>query len=143
VRHAEVVVAMYDVAGAARRLSRADPIDTGAVRLLAQVADNGPCRLSELAGHAGLDLSTVSRHARELVDQGYLLRSGDPDDKRAVLMSVSETGLALLADVFDARVAAVAPVLDHWTDDDRAQLAHLLRRLADDLTAAQEAQDPA
>ncbi len=131
-----VVDALVDVTVAARRLSRRDPVDTAGVRLLWHLAEAGPCRPSDLADLVQLDLSTVSRHVRDLSDAGYLTRATDPSDGRAVVLELSPTGRAVLDESIGNRVAAVAPALDAWDPDDRAHLVRLLRALADDLSTA-------
>jgi DNA-binding MarR family transcriptional regulator len=133
---AAVVEALYDIAVATRRLSRADRVDTGAVRLLWHLGQAGSCRLSTLALLAGLDLSTVSRHVRDLDAAGFVRRTPDPDDRRAIVLSLSAEGSAVLAEAQANRAAALRPVLATWSADDRADLTRLLTALAHDLTAA-------
>jgi DNA-binding MarR family transcriptional regulator len=133
---AAVVDALYVIAVSTRRLSSADRVDTGAVRLLWHLAEAGSCRLSDLAELAGLDLSTVSRHVRDLGDAGYLRRTPDPHDRRAVLIEISPDGSEVLAEAQSNRAAALSPVLDTWSAADRADLTRLLSALARDLTAA-------
>jgi DNA-binding MarR family transcriptional regulator len=133
---AAVVDALYVIAVATRRLSPADRVDTGAVRLLWHLAEAGTCRLSDLAELAGLDLSTVSRHVRDLADAGYLHRAPDPHDRRAVVLEISPDGAEVLADAQANRAAALSPVLDSWSAADRSDLTRLLSALARDLTAA-------
>jgi DNA-binding MarR family transcriptional regulator len=133
---AAVVEALYEIAVATRRLSRADRVDTGGVRLLWHLAEAGTCRLSDLAELAGLDLSTVSRHVRDLDEAGYLRRTPDPRDRRAVVLEISPDGAEVLADAQANRAAALTPVLATWSADDRADLTRLLTALACDLTAA-------
>jgi len=130
-----LVSSLYDVATHARRFQEGDPVDTGAVRLLYLVQAMGPARPSTVATAARLDLSTVSRHLRELEGHGYVRRSPDPEDGRAARFEVTAEGESAVRQVLDNRVAALAPVLDRWDPDERDTLARLLRRLADDLAA--------
>jgi DNA-binding MarR family transcriptional regulator len=132
---AALVLALYDVAGHARRFQSLDPVDTAGVRLLYGLGHGGPLRPSALAALNMLDLSTVSRHLKGMEEAGYVRRLPDPDDGRASRFEVTEAGHAVLAAVVANRVAALADTLDRWTPDDRTTLAHLLRRLADDLSA--------
>jgi DNA-binding MarR family transcriptional regulator len=129
-----VVDALYEITVATRLLSRRDRIDTGAVRLLWHLSEAGPCRLSDLAELAGLDLSTVSRHVRDLGDAGYVLRRPDDSDRRALTLELAEDGREVLAEARANRAAAMTPVLASWTDADRGDLIRLLDALARDLT---------
>ena len=131
-----LVESLYTIAVATRRLSRRDRVDTGAVRLLWHLSEAGACRLSDLAEMAGLDLSTVSRHVRDLVDASYLARTPDPRDGRAVTLTLTPDGRDVLADAQANRAAAMSTVLTSWDPADRATLTRLLTTLAGDLTAA-------
>ncbi len=139
----EVVDALFQIVVATRRLSRSDAVDTGAIRLMWHLDEVGSCRVSTLAALSGLDLSTVSRHVRELADSGLVERSADRTDGRAVVVAMTPAGRRTLDESVDSRVAALAPVLDDWSGRDRATLLRLLRTLSADLTAASRAACPA
>jgi DNA-binding MarR family transcriptional regulator len=93
----------------------------------------GPLRLSDLAAHVQLDVSTVSRHARALETSGYLQRTADPDDRRAAQLSVTRAGRQVLDDAFARRRAILDAALTDWPADDLHTLERLLNQLADDL----------
>ena len=131
-----MVDALYEITVATRLLSPRDRVDTGAVRLLWHLSEAGPCRLSDLAELVGLDLSTVSRHVRDLDEAGYVARTPDSRDRRAVTVELSADGREVLADARTNRAAAMTPVLAAWTADDRSELTRLLSALARDLTSA-------
>jgi len=94
-----------------------------------------PMRLSDLAGLLELDLSTVSRQARQLVDGGLMTRQADPVDRRACLVSVSVRGRDVLEAVRSARHDALHRALDAWPEAERFALATSLSRLAEDMQA--------
>jgi DNA-binding MarR family transcriptional regulator len=93
----------------------------------------GPVRLSDLATALELDLSTVSRQARHLVDTGLVDRHADPDDGRAALLSLSRRGCQVLQAVRSARRDVLARTLAGWSAADRQALAAAVSRLADDV----------
>ena len=95
----------------------------------------GQVRLSDLAGLLGLDLSTVSRQVRHLVDAGLVTRESDPADGRACLLGLSPRGRSVLDAVRDARRHVLARALVEWTGDDRVAIAAALSKLADDLAS--------
>jgi DNA-binding MarR family transcriptional regulator len=101
--------------------------------LLAHVDRLAPVRMSDLATHACLDLSTVSRHLRGLEEQGLVTRSPDPADGRATLLDLSDSGRDALDRAVRARTQLIASATGDWSDADRATLAHLMTRLAHDL----------
>jgi len=95
-----------------------------------------PVRLSDLAALLELDLSTVSRQTRHLVDAGLVVRDPDPDDGRACLLSLSRRGRSVLDAVREARRNALSAALSSWPSEERAAIATALSRLADDLQAS-------
>ncbi|REF35641.1 DNA-binding MarR family transcriptional regulator [Thermasporomyces composti] len=108
-------------------------IDPALQYVLHAIGGRGPLRLSDLASLVQLDVSTVSRHARALEEAGYLHRTVDPDDRRASLVSITEAGRQVLAEIADRRRALLDAALVEWPDKDRRDLARLLTRLSDDL----------
>jgi DNA-binding MarR family transcriptional regulator len=119
-------------------LAEGESIDRAGYWLLVSVSEQAPLRLSDLAGSVELDLSTVSRQMRDLVDAGLITKVPDPQDGRASLLSLSERGTAVLDAVSVARLEILAEALAEWTDDERTALASGLHRLAAGLHTAQK-----
>ena len=93
----------------------------------------GPQRLSDLAALLELDLSTVSRQAKQLVDGGLVTRVADPADGRACRLSVSERGRSVLEAVRAARHQVLRRALEGWSAAERGALTGALARLAADM----------
>ena len=86
-------------------------------------------RVSALAAHLGLDKSTMSGLVDRAERRGLVTRAPDPDDGRAVAVSLTEAG-AELADAGYRRLAsALAPAIDRLAPADQNQLQTLLRRM--------------
>jgi DNA-binding MarR family transcriptional regulator len=125
----------------ARRLRSAGgpvALDIAAVLILHRLATVGPTRPTELAADVTLDLSTVSRHVRSLQDAGLVTRHDDPHDGRSCLVSLTDSGDAVLVEALRRRQQHLATALSTWDPDDVADLHRLLGRLADDLEDGQE-----
>jgi DNA-binding MarR family transcriptional regulator len=135
---AALVTALYEVVRNSRRSLDTAGLDPAAVVVLASARRLCPARPSDIACDIRLDLSTVSRHLRNLERDGYVDRTSDPDDGRAHRVAPTAQGEDVLQSVIAARSAVVDGALSHWTTDDRRTLTRLLRRLADDLTSASE-----
>jgi DNA-binding MarR family transcriptional regulator len=90
-------------------------------------------RVSALAEAMGLDISTASRHVRQLEVGGHLARAGDPDDRRAFQVRLTRRGRAALDQAMRARGTLVDRATADWPTDDRAALTTLMTRLADSL----------
>jgi DNA-binding MarR family transcriptional regulator len=109
-------------------------LDVAALQLLRWIGDMGPVRLSDLADAVGLDVSTASRHVKQLETEGAVVRSGHPTDRRVSVLTLTPAGRDALRRLRRARRDFVAEALADWSDDDRAALAPLLGRLAGDVT---------
>ena len=105
------------------------------LRVLSQLDDLGPSRISALAIVDRCAQPTMSVLVQRLEEHGWVDRSVDPEDTRASLISLNEAGRSAL---HDARTAAAAPVTarlrDLGEDEVRraADAVALLRRLLDD-----------
>jgi DNA-binding MarR family transcriptional regulator len=107
--------------------------DPAALHIVHMVKEHGPLRLTALAEAAMLDASTVSRHVQHLEAAGQLARTPDPDDRRATLIELTESGHALLREALAVRGRLLDAVLADWDPADRDALARLLARLAEDM----------
>lgn len=91
-------------------------------------------RASDVAQALGLDKSTVSRGLSQLESLGLIERVGDPDDGRARLLRLTETGAERFNAMRIQRQAEFRAILDRWETPDLASLARLLARLNLDLS---------
>ncbi len=116
-----------------KSINRAAGIDierAGAV-MLARVEELEPARLSDLADAAGVDISTASRQVARLVDDGYVERSADPDDRRASAHRLTPKGRDVRERLKTARRGWFEDVLADFDTDERRLLATLLERLVE------------
>ena len=97
--------------------------------LLVMVSESAPIRLSDIADSVELDLSTISRQVRDLVAAGLVAKVRDPADGRAVLLSLTPEGAAVLESVSEARRRVLAEAIADWSDEERGALATALLRL--------------
>ena len=137
----QLAAALFRLMHSVKSAKHDDPVDRSAIIILARLHEHGALRLSDLASDLCLDVSTMSRHARALEDRGYVAREGDPTDGRAVRLTISEPGRAVLATASTNRQAWLETSLADWTDEERAQLTAMLARLADALTPAHSRTD--
>ncbi|GGN57021.1 MarR family winged helix-turn-helix transcriptional regulator [Streptomyces kronopolitis] len=105
--------------------------------LLARLVVGGDQRATDLAADAFLDLSTVSRQVRSLVERGLVTRRPDPEDRRGSLLAATDAGRAAFAQYRSQRDAELAALLEPWTPQDRADLIRLLGRLNEDMAERQ------
>jgi DNA-binding MarR family transcriptional regulator len=129
----DVLVGLWRVIRRLKSSAAALGGDPAALHVIHMVKEHGPLRLTALAEAAMLDASTVSRHVQHLEAAGHLARTTDPDDRRATLIAVTESGQALLGEALAARGRLLDDALAGWPEADRAALARLLARLAEDM----------
>jgi DNA-binding MarR family transcriptional regulator len=129
----ELAMALYRVVQRVKHAPHDDPVDRSAIVILARLHEHGPTRLSDLAGMLCLDVSTVSRHARTLEDRGYVARADDPSDGRAVRLTMTPSGQAVLETAFGNRKDWLDRCLADWSAAERHDLALKLAKLADAL----------
>lgn len=105
--------------------------------LLARLVIGGDQRATDLAADAFLDLSTVSRQVRSLVERGLVARRPDPEDRRGSLLTATDAGRAAFENYRRQRDAELAELLAPWSPQDRADLIRLLGRLNEDMATRQ------
>jgi DNA-binding MarR family transcriptional regulator len=100
---------------------------------LVELGESGPLRLSELAQRMGTSTPTASRAVDALAALGLITRAPDADDRRALSLTVSEQGRALLDERLARAAVAFEPATVALSADERRQLVDLLRRMTDAL----------
>lgn len=130
-----LVRAMKLMGAVRQRAPRAHPrVDPIGYPMMFNLADQ-PRRVSEIAERVYLDISTVSRHVSALAAEGLIAKVPDPTDRRAHVLTLTDAGRAMLADLRARRNAWLAEVVADWSDEDLATFDTLLRRFADDVEA--------
>lgn len=123
-----------------REINRSAGVDierAGAV-MLARIEELEPARLSDLAEAAGVDTSTASRQVARLVDEGYVDRGADPDDRRASAHRLTPAGRKVRQRLKAARREWFEDVLEDFDPGEREQLATLLERFVDHMQPADD-----
>ena len=98
-------------------------------RLLATIEDRGPTRITDLAAIDHTSQPTMTTQVRRLENAGYVARTVDPTDARAVLISITEQGTQVLARLRADRRATIRPYLEHLDPSERESLAEAIRVL--------------
>ncbi|MFD5214300.1 MarR family winged helix-turn-helix transcriptional regulator [Microbacterium sp. NPDC058345] len=119
--------------------ARAPWMDAGArhgapavIRMVeALAAASGPLSVSGLAEAIGVDQPRASRLVQQGVDRGWVQREADPDDARRTRIALTDEGARLFRGVRGERRQALGRALAAFTDEESAELARLLTKLAD------------
>lgn len=98
-------------------------------RALSQIEELGPLRISELAAADRCSQPTATTTVQRLEQRGWVQRSTDPDDSRAVRIAVTAEGRAELATNRRTAGESLAARMARLDDADRAALARGVRAL--------------
>jgi DNA-binding MarR family transcriptional regulator len=98
-------------------------------RALRVVHRHESARMGTIAAHLRIAPRSVTEVLDGLEERGLVRRVPDPTDRRAVLVELTDPGRALLAEVDEARDGESAAYLSALSEQDREQLARLLRKL--------------
>jgi DNA-binding MarR family transcriptional regulator len=104
-------------------------------RILRLLADRGGSPMNVVADHAMLLAPKLSKLVDRMVAANLILRRQDHEDRRRVLIVVSERGRRALAE-WDEATAEVRTQFRELLGADAEQFEALLRRLQDGLTPA-------
>ncbi|AEF38320.1 MULTISPECIES: MarR family winged helix-turn-helix transcriptional regulator [Mycobacteriaceae] len=97
--------------------------------ILITLLDRGPIRMTELAAHERVRTPTTTVAIRRLEKIGLVKRSRDPSDLRAVLVDITEEGLASHRESLANRHAALAVMLSELSQEDLDTLTRALEPL--------------
>jgi len=100
--------------------------------VLATLRRQGPpfaVRPSDLTGTLMLTSSGTTKRLDKLEDAGLIARGPDPDDRRAILITLTAKGKQLIDGVTAAHLANEASLLEGLSAAEQRDLAALLRKL--------------
>ena len=96
---------------------------------LVRIDQPGGVSQRRLANEMRLTPGTVSARVDRMVSDGLVARAPDPSDKRGSLISLTERGREVFDVVVPSYLAFEARLVGSLTEDERAALASLLRKL--------------
>lgn len=94
-----------------------------------------PLRIGEIAERMQVVGPHVTRQVQALERRGLVQRVGDPHDRRASLIEPTPAGNEATDRYTGTMIAWFTDAIRDWTGQDRQDLARLLGKLADDVTA--------
>jgi len=103
-------------------------------RLLVYLLGNGPQPQARLAEQLEIEPISVSRLLDRMEQGGWVRRVPDPGDRRVRVVEPTERATASLSKMRGMADEIYAEALEGISDDERAQMMGVLRRLTDNLT---------
>jgi DNA-binding MarR family transcriptional regulator len=104
------------------------PLNMGQLRML-EMLHRRPWTLGDLAERHHVAASTMSRTVDVLVKREWVDRRIHPEDRRQVLLSLTDTGIAAHQEMRRHAETSITALLEQLPDDERARLYDGLRVL--------------
>lgn len=119
----------------ARRAERLSPgLLPGAYKVFTTIAQAGPIKAADVTDQLMVDKSQLSRLIASLEERDLVVRSPDPNDRRAQLLEATpEARKRFDALREDPSERSLRSRLEAWDVDDIARLGELLHALNDDV----------
>ncbi|MGH2541496.1 MAG: MarR family winged helix-turn-helix transcriptional regulator [Ardenticatenaceae bacterium] len=99
------------------------------LRVLAHIRRSDGCSLGDLADRRGVALPTMSKMVSSLVDKGLITREPDPDNRRAVVIRLTEAGEKLYLEVLTKLQQDVARDVARLSPEERDNIVRSLECL--------------
>jgi DNA-binding MarR family transcriptional regulator len=107
-------------------------------RMCRLVAQRGNPKMSELSSAVSIPISTVSRWADWMIEDGLACRTTDPQDRRIVRIGLTETGHRLLEAIEKRMAENARKMLDCLTVEEQTVLLVMFDKVARGLQGAEE-----
>ena len=117
-----------DLAHSAPVIMPGFPYDFAALRVTESVARLGTPTIKDVAADCGVDHSTTSRAVASAQRQGLLTRTTHPDDRRQVMLSLTEQGQQISEQMPALRQHMLDESLHDWSAQELSQFREFLER---------------
>jgi DNA-binding MarR family transcriptional regulator len=111
-------------------------IDRPAAAIIQRIAysPKGYCNVQELADRLHIEAPSITRKTQELEADGLIIRSHDENDKRVVIIKLTEHGKQTADSILSAGRDLLRQTLSVWSDDDRQKFAKMFKEFTDNLS---------
>ncbi len=102
------------------------PLSPSQSHALQVIGHAGPLSQQQLSDELSLDKSTTSRLVTQLVEQGWVTKAVNPENRREFLLSLSPAGQRVLGEVMSASAGRFREVLERIPAEKRQQVLESL-----------------
>jgi len=88
-------------------------------------------RVTDLSEHLGVSSAAASQMLERLVDEGWIQRAEDPNDRRMKKITLTEKGCTVLSESIDARMGWIEDLAANFTADEEEHIASAMQLLID------------
>lgn len=105
---------------------------------LFKIRGEGACGVNDIGEDLQITSAAASQMLDKLVQQGFIHRSENPDDRRGKRLDLAEKGLAFIRGSGDARIHWVDELVDSLEQEELAPILSALRILVDKTQSKQK-----
>jgi DNA-binding MarR family transcriptional regulator len=130
----DVRMATFRLARRLRGERAVDPMSDGQFAVLAALKVHGPHTLSELADRERVTAPSMNRTVNGLEADGYLTRTPSAEDRRKVIIELTDSGRGVVEETVRRRDAWLEAALAELTPAERralAEAADVMRKVAE------------
>jgi DNA-binding MarR family transcriptional regulator len=99
--------------------------------LLASLNNGAPVKPSEAAKELNVTLAAVTHYINSLEGQGLVVRTPSPDDRRVVLVSLSERGKETVDSLRKIHLEEIRGIVEYLGDKDSAAFVALITKITE------------
>lgn len=98
------------------------------------VGENNSANVKAIAQALNITSSAATQLIDGLVEKGYLIRKGNPDDRRVIALSLSEKAKKLFKEFKEQRLQKMLELFDPLTDEELVQYTTLNKKIVGNIT---------
>lgn len=107
------------------------PTQRYALWMMATLNDGRPVMPSEAAKKLNVTVAAITHQINSLDEQDLIVRTVSPDDRRVVLISLSDKGAEIVAKLRLSYWKKICGLVEHLGDEDSAELIRLMGKISD------------
>jgi len=104
-------------------------------RLLTMIAEEGAMKASNLAERLHITCGAVTGLADKLIENGLLMRAKDPNDRRVVMLTLTELGKERAEEISVNREQLMTHLFAHMSNEEMKFGLHLFTKLQNNLAS--------
>ncbi|CAH0536385.1 MarR family winged helix-turn-helix transcriptional regulator [Vibrio marisflavi] len=103
------------------------------VKCLSFIHASENCTANDIVSHFGRDKAQIARLIKDMIENGWLTKSPDPNDKRSQLLVLTTEGQELAIRVLDAQSALQTKMQHNLTDEEIALFKKIAGKVSENL----------
>lgn len=120
------------------RFARSTGLSMPQISIMMQLNYRGACGMSEISERFEVSPAAASQLVDKLVQNGFIAREEDPNDRRAKMLNLTDKGRDFIQQGVEERYRWVDQLAEQLTDEERVQVSEaldIMRRAAEGLEA--------